>query len=220
MGTAPGPPPTPQEGAMNNTATLEDTTPTVEGVTDRLHRVEDEVAELRHTVSELAEIVVNDIKDRREAALAVSAPVADMPVPSSLTPGQAALNPPSASRRPWLLIELVREIGSTIRMYVDPRYRVRRATQIMVPVILAAFGLNYLIFHHTFLDVPVFRHILERVVDVVLAILLYKVLSREVARYRQMIIQLAGAPRSWNPTPVSLLHTDPETAAVTRFESP
>ena len=206
---------------MNTTATLEDTTPTVDGVTDRLHRVEDEVAELRHTVSELAEIVVNDIKDRREAAIAVSAPVADIPIPASLAPGgQTAPSTAGASRRPWLLIEILREIGSTVRMYVDPRYRVRRATQIMVPAILAAFGLNYLICHHTILDIPVFRHILERVVDIVLAVLLYKVVSREVARYRQMMVQLAGAPRSWNPTPVSLLHTDPDTAAVTRFESP
>ena len=90
----------------------------------------------------------------------------------------------------------------------------------MVPIILVAFGLNYLIFNHTILDVPVFRHILERVVDVILAVLLYKVLSREVARYRQMVVQLAGAPRSWNPTPVSLLNNDPDIAAVTRFETP
>jgi hypothetical protein len=206
---------------MNNTATLEDTLPAVDGVTDRLHRVEDEVAELRHTVTELAEIVVGDIRDRREAALAVSAPVADIPIPPSLAAAAPATsNPASATRRPWLLSEVLRDVGTTIRMYTDPRYRVRRATQIMVPILLASFGLNYLLFNHTILDVPVFRHILERVVDIVLAVLLYKVVSREVARYRHMVIQLAGAPRSWNPTPVSLLHTDPDTAAVTRLESP
>src|SRR4051812_8614064 len=95
-------------------------------VADRLERLEGEVAELRHTLSELAEIVVGDIKDRREAAIAVSAPVPEVTIPPSLVPGgQATIKAMTALRRPWLLTELLREVGAAVRMYFHPRYRVR-----------------------------------------------------------------------------------------------
>src|SRR4051812_34725375 len=106
-------------------------------LTERMRRLEGEVAELRHTLSELAEIVVGDIRDRRDAAIAVNAPVSDLAIPASLVPGgQTTLNAVNALRRPWLLVDLVRDLGSTVRMYMDPRYRVRRSTQLMVPLIL------------------------------------------------------------------------------------
>jgi hypothetical protein len=187
-------------------------------LTDRIGRLEGEVAELRHTLSDLAEIVVGDIKERREAAEAFSAPASDMAIPASLVPGgQSTVN---ALRRPWLLVDLIKEVGATIRMYTDPRYRIRRGTQLMVPLLFLLFGLDYLVFNYTMLDIPVFRHLLERLVEVVLAILLYKVVSREVARYRQIVAQQSLGPRTWAAVPASLLHNDPETAAVTRHVSP
>lgn len=191
-------------------------------VGDRIHRLEGEVAELRHTLSELAEIVVGDIKERREAALAVSAPVGpEMAIPASLVPGgQAAVSAVSALRRPWLLIDLLREIGAAVKMYMDPRYRVRRSTQLMVPLILGLFAANYVVFNYTLLDIPVFRQIVERLVEVVLAVLLYKVIGREVARYRQTVAQLAVGRRAWNAVPAALLNNDPDTAAVAGQESP
>jgi hypothetical protein len=188
---------------------------------DRLHRVEGEVAELRHTMSELAEIVVGDIKERREAAAAMSAPMPEVSIPSTLAPGgQTVLNTVNAARRPWLLIDLVREFGVMVRMYMDPRYRVRRATQLMVPLILGLFVASYVFFNNLFVVVPVLTPILEHAVAIVLAVLLYKVLSREVARYRQMLANLTVGPRAAAALPVSLWNTDPDTAAVTRQESP
>src|SRR5438270_5767844 len=95
-----------------------------DGVVDRMHRLEGEVAELRHTLSELAEIVVGDIRERRDAAIAVSAPVPELPIPASLVPGgETTLKAVSALRRPWLLFDFLREAGATVRMYMDPRYR-------------------------------------------------------------------------------------------------
>lgn len=190
-------------------------------LTDRMGRLEGEVAELRHTLSDLAEIVVGDIKERREAAEAFSAPVSELPIPASLVPGgQTTVNTVNALRRPWLLVDLLKEVGATFRMYTDPRYRIRRATKLMVPLILLLFGLNYLVLNYTMLNIPVFRHLLERLVEVVLAILLYKVVSREVARHRLIVSQQMLGPRTWAAVPASLLHTDPETSAVTRHESP
>jgi len=180
---------------------------------DRIHRVEGELAELRHTLSELAEIVVGDIKERREAAAGASGLLPEEPVP-----GQAALTSIISPRRPWLLTEFFREVGTVVRMYMDARYRLRRSTQILVPLFVGLFAANYLFFNVLFLHVPVFSEILERLVAIVLAVLLYKVLSREVVRYRQMLANLAFIPRTWKPVPASLLNTDPDTAPLTRQE--
>jgi hypothetical protein len=187
-------------------------------VADRLERLEGELAELRHTMSELAEIVVGDIKDRREAAFAVSSNLPEISIPPSLVPGgQATLNTAAALRRPWLLIEFFREIGATVRMFLHPRYQVRRSTQFSVMLIVGLLLANYLVFNVLFLHIPVVSEVLERLIDIVLAVMLYKVVNREVQRYQQA---LGVAPRAWTPTPVSLLHNDPDTAAVTREESP
>jgi hypothetical protein len=190
-----------------------------DAIADRMHRLESEVAELRHTLSELAEIVVGDIKERRDAAIAVSAPVSDVPIPASLVPGgDTTIKAVTALRRPWLLIDLIREIGVTAKMYMDPRYRVRRGTQLLVPLIIALFGLNYLVFNYTLLDIPVFKHIFESLIEIVLAVLLYKVLLREVARYRQVITQFAMGGRA-RAMPASLLNPDPDTSAHSRLET-
>jgi hypothetical protein len=189
------------------------------GLADRMHRLEGEVAELRHTLSGLAEIVVGDIRDRREAAATVFPSLPEVSIPASLVPGgEAALKAVSAVRRPWLLFDLMREIGATVKMYMDPRYRVRRSTQLMVPLILALLVGTYLFFNLFFVQIPVLSPVLERAIDFLLAVLLYKVLMREVARYRQMVAGLAvgGRPRL---VPASLLNNDPDTAAVTRLET-
>lgn len=209
---------------MSTATAIEDTRDSADdrdgSLPERLHHLEGEVAELRHTVSDLADIVVGDIKERREAAIAVSAPVSDLPIPASLVPGgQITLNAVNALRRPWLLLELLRELGAMFRMYMDPRYRVRRSTKILVPMLFVAFIVNYLFFNFA-LTVPVISEVFERLIDIVLAVLLYKALSREVARYRQVLAQMAIGPRTAGLVPASLFHNDPDSAAVHRTESP
>jgi hypothetical protein len=88
----------------------------------------------------------------------------------------------------------------------------------MVPLILVLFGANYVLFNYTLLDIPVFRHIFERLTEIVLAVLLYKVLMREVARYRQALAAFPAGSRA-RRMPASLLNPDPETAATTRLET-
>src|SRR5829696_4574422 len=141
---------------------------------DRIHRLEGELAELRHTLSELAEIVVGDIKERSQAAAAVAAPPSETPIPDSVVPGaQAALGAVTAARRPWLVTEFFRELGTVVRMYMDARYRLRRSTQIMVPTLVGLFAANYLFFNVLLLHIPVFSEVAERVVGIVLAVVLY-----------------------------------------------
>jgi hypothetical protein len=187
-------------------------------VTDRLDRLEGEMSEVRHALSNLAEIVAGDIKERRQAA--TEAILTDTPIPASLVPGGkttvAAVN---ALRRPWLVTELLGEIGTMVRMYLHPRYRVRRATQMTVLLLLGLVLANHLLLGFVF-HMPVASDILQCLIDLVLAVLLYKALSREVGRFRLVLAQLSTPGRTWSATPASLLHNDPDLAVVTREESP
>jgi len=61
----------------------------------------------------------------------------------------------NAARRPWLLVDLLKEMGAIVRMYMDPRYRVRRSTQLLVPLILGLMVANYFFFYGLLPDVPV-----------------------------------------------------------------
>src|SRR5207248_4461663 len=132
----------------------------------------------------------------------------DVPIPPSLVPGgEATLKAINAVRRPWLLFDLLREFGATVRMYMDPRYRVRRATQLMVPLILGLLLLNYLLFNVLVLQIPVVSPVIERVIDIVLGVLLYKVLMREVGRYRQTVALFAVGGRARAVT-APFLNTD------------
>lgn len=167
----------------------------------RIHRLEGEVTELRDTIARFADIMIGEVKDLKKfqqdlplvpPSLRSELPSAadEMPVPES---AQGTPSPPvePTTRRPWLLMELVRTLGSTFRMYLDPRYRMRRATQLMVPLILGLFVLNWFFFHIV-LTLPIISTVLEKIVDVILAVLLYQVIQREVVRYRSVISQLTA----------------------------
>ena len=132
------------------------------------------------------------------AALALPAPTpapdmtaaAPMPGPP---PSGAVLHPPEApdpARRRWLLPQLWDELRLMARMYFDSRYRVSRTAQFALPVILVLFALNYFVFAVTF-ALPVVSPVLERLVCVLLGVLFYKLLTREIARYRAVLDYLA-----------------------------
>jgi hypothetical protein len=124
---------------------------------------------------------------RRPTELALVPVGAETTVPEP--PVGAVLHPQAPAdpaRRGWLLAQLWAEIALVPRMYLDARYRVSRTAQLLVPAILVAFVLNYFLFAFWF-AVPVLSPILERLLDVVLGITLYKLVTRELARYREVL---------------------------------
>jgi hypothetical protein len=161
---------------------------------DRIHRLETEISELRDTVARFAELVIGEVKDLRHAQAEPVTPDAFGETPDQANAGHpesrmALASRAATARRPWLLMELIRDFSATVRMYLDPRYRVRRSTQLLVPAIIGLFVLNCFLFNAVF-SVPILSQIVEKLGDVILAILLYKVVSRELVRYRQVIAQL------------------------------
>ncbi|MCE9533274.1 MAG: hypothetical protein K8T89_19420 [Planctomycetes bacterium] len=158
----------------------------------RLQKVEHEVAEFRDTFTRFSELVLGELKIVRQSHSehpAMPASVAgDLPVTGAPS-GEGGYSPETTGPRPWLLMELLREVSTTFRMYLDPRYRVRRSTQLTVPLILALFALNAFFFNVIF-EMPFISAALQKIADVILAVLLYKVVQREIVRYRQVVAQL------------------------------
>lgn len=188
---------------------------------DRVHRLEDEISDLRDTIARFADLMIGEVKDLRKShgELPVFPPSIEGELPVTATkPSSDEVVPvpvESTTRRPWLLIELLRDFGATFNMYLDPRYRVRRATQVMVPVILVLFAVNCFFFRHVF-TVEIVSSALEKIIDVILAVLLYKVVYREIVRYRQVLAQLSAWQHYRSKNRSVLVASEP---AMTRLET-
>jgi hypothetical protein len=119
---------------------------------------------------------------RRPTALALLQPDVAPPPPDG-----AVLDP---AVRKWFVVQLLDEIRLAVRMYFDSRYRVSRLFQFMAPLVVGLFALNYFVFSVWF-AFPVISTILERIGCVVLGVVLYKLLARELVRYREVLDYLA-----------------------------
>lgn len=111
--------------------------------------------------------------------------------PPSEPPSGAVLEPPGrAEERRWFLASLWNEFRLAGRMYFDPRYRISRTIQFAMPGVLILFLLNYLFFSVWF-SIPVISPIFERLVCVLLGIFTYRLLTRELGRYRAVLDYVA-----------------------------
>src|SRR5262245_27009584 len=144
------------------------------GVEEAQHALEERVRRLEDAVA-----VLQEQQARSEAIRAGQPPQVRVGVPfPDLGP-----NPPlPGARLPWLLHDLLTDLGSICRMFLDHRYRVAWSTWLavicIVPLILTS-GWWFLPAH-----IPAIGDILEKTMDFVLAFILYKALSREARRYR------------------------------------
>jgi hypothetical protein len=99
--------------------------------------------------------------------------------------------PPLITSHPWLLFDLLGELRAMVRMFFDVRYHVAWSTRVTVLILLP------LIFTSGWwcplAYVWVLGPVVEKLVDLVLAFFVYKALSREARRYRE-IRAAAGRP--------------------------
>ena len=102
--------------------------------------------------------------------------------------------PAAPPRRAWWLFEAYDDLRAMVRMFTDYRYRRHMTwTAFLTPFVLAVCIL--LIWFWMPTSIPFFGFILavgERILDVLLAFFAYKILSRELIRYREM---MAGYPK-------------------------
>jgi hypothetical protein len=108
-------------------------------------------------------------------------------------PDGTIINPPEPlvpPRRSWFVAELWADLRLAVRMYFDPRYRLSRLAQITTPLFVGLLALNYFLFG-VWITIPVLSPIVERVLCAVLSVLAYRVLLRELDRYRTVLDYLA-----------------------------
>jgi hypothetical protein len=158
-------------------ATLQDTRPLEERIVEKVStRIKRQSA---RADSESTGILANAGKKLFSSALTVAPPAPDAPA------GDPQPQPASpASGRTWLLYDLYSELRTMVRMYVDRRYRVSWLARVVPLAAVVIYVFSWFIFAGNFLGVG---SLFDRVVDVVLACLVYKVLAREAARYRQTV---------------------------------
>ena len=87
----------------------------------------------------------------------------------------------------WGRFGFLAELRLMVKMYVDGRYRQSRVAQFGVPACLILMTLNYFLWPSWYIVGPVG----ERLVLVVLAVALYKILSREAGRYADVLDYLS-----------------------------
>lgn len=93
--------------------------------------------------------------------------------------------PPSSlrGRSLWLLWDTWAEARAIVRMFVDPRYHLPWSARILPLLLLAAIVTSYYWVPGT--TIPLLGSWINKVVDLLLAFLLFKWLSHEARRYRQ-----------------------------------
>lgn len=167
-----------------------------ETLEQRLRRLEDALAGLQDT-RPIEDRVVERISRTKPLtpppAPVPPGPLVDagrslLPSPFSLFTGAAAptqtqYEPP----RTWLLFDLYSEARAMFYMFVDPRYRMSWEGRVLPPILLGLIVFSWVwvpgavILNGTSMWLAV---LLIKTVDLLLALVMYKVMSREAARYR------------------------------------
>jgi len=175
--------------------------PTLE---DRVRHLEDQVGSLHDTrrlEDRVAERVVRRLERKQansaiKASLAAVVPVAQPGKP----PPVASIAPPpemppvvvvegKGHRPSWLIVDIFTEFRSMLRMFLDGRYRLfymNWQTKVYPPLLLATMVFSWL----TISAIPIVGPALDKIAELVLAFFLYKVLSREACRYREISPQM------------------------------
>jgi hypothetical protein len=162
----------------------------------RINRLEDAVAHLQDTRS-LEERVVERVAvllQHQEKAnpsnvtgLVVDAGRSLLPALNSITSdntsGKSGGRRKSTLRQPWLLVEMLAEVRAIFRMFVDPRYhlgwRGRLAPILLIAVILTSS------FWVPGTGLTIVGPLFDKCLNLVLAYVLFKILSHEARKYRQ-----------------------------------
>lgn len=156
-------------------------------VEQRLRRLESAVAALQDT-NLMEDRVVDRLAQKSKrtpltalrdtASVIVDAGKALVPVGASSSASNP--KPPPNDMPGWLLVDLWTEIRTFGRMIFDHRYPFSYAGRFGPVIIACAYVFSWL-----FLG-GVIGSFIERIIDIALAFSLYKIMSREVQRYRAM----------------------------------
>ncbi len=183
----------------------------VSSLEERVRRLEDALAQMQDTQqleSRVAAKVTNQISQELAPAAGTSPAAGLVEIGKRLLAITAPPAPRSVSPRPpgakpgWLLWELWAEARIIPRMYVDPRYRMTWVGRIVPIVLLLVFFWPITTLKFVPLlcvmvgDKGIIDWLVGTPLQLLIAFVLFKVLSHEVRRYRELSPDL---PRSLRP---------------------
>jgi hypothetical protein len=178
-----------------------------EGLETRVCRLEDAVASLQDTLPS-EERIVERVSTRLGHTLPAGSDKASsllqsgrrlLPAAISVLNAQAdivhqpAAAHESGTRAKWFLIEIYADARTIVRMYLDRRYRMTWAGLVVPPLLIIAIVLSYLL---PGTGLPFLGTLFDKTIDLMLAFVLFKMLSREAHRYRDQISQQHLLPRA------------------------
>ncbi len=138
------------------------------------------VASLEQRVQRLEE-AVTALQEKKAAeqplVKAGPPPIEDVPPSRQNDPPITPVLP----RHPWLLIDIISEARTMVRMFFDIHYRMAWYTRVSVIIILVLILISGLFLGWLPLGIG---FVLVKIFDLVMAFIAYKILSREARRYR------------------------------------
>jgi hypothetical protein len=167
--------------------------PTVAALEFRVQRLEEAVASLqdnRLDEERLLARVSERLQSKPTKALPATAePIAaaerrTAPPANPTFPLETALTLTGVMSQRWLIFDLIEELRTVVRMFFDMRYAVTWTTRLMVLILLPLILL--VDWWLPFAGVPLIGPLLSHLVILILALVLYKALSRETKRYVQV----------------------------------
>ena len=165
-------------------AVLQDTKPLEERIVDRVSK------RLKKTLSappdESSPSIIQSGRRLLPTAIAVLNTRADL-VQQPSTPG-------SRARARWILLEIYAEARTMVRMYFDPRYRPTWIARLAPPVLLGLILTSWIWLPGLTFIFSSVATVVDKCVDLVLAFVAFKILSREAERYRQTIASQSLLP--------------------------
>ncbi len=189
-------PETPQ--AVPNEALPEEPAPSVPSLEERVRRLEEIVRSLQDTDAleeRVAERVTAQVSTgrgngvRESVGLLVEA--GRQVLPAAVGALADAARPPNprpvatpATRPPWLLLDIWTEGRTIVRMYFDRRFRLTWQARVLPIILIAAIATSWIWIPGTAILPSIVSSLIVKAVDLVLALVLFKVLHREVTRYR------------------------------------
>ena len=186
-----------RDATMNDPATLSDLPPamslSLDGQTasldlgTRVQRLEHEVSALQDS-SALEERVVERVTERLQKNVRSDQFTATPPPTAAREPFTEAIPPRTAADNyAWLFFDMFTDARLMILMMLDRRYTVAWTTHLVVWLFIPAILTSGWWFPFAYL--PFFGHPLDKLFDLLLAFGVYKALSRELHRYREILVK-------------------------------
>jgi hypothetical protein len=167
-----------------------------DGLESRVRRLEDAVAALQDTrdleervVRRVGDCVRRDSHGGRDSGLLVSASRQLLPAALEVLRPPAVERPalpppPSGLRGPRFVLDALAELRAIVRMYMDPRHRLSWTAYVVPFALVCLIATSWIWIPGTALLPGTVGTLVMKTVDLILAFVLYKFLSREARWYR------------------------------------